>query len=116
MAFSMKTSCKKCGKDMEPSEMRALPDGSGFICKNCYENTNSPNKKPTLRKPMSSPTSPTSKINTEKGFFEKKEYICDACNYRFSRNSDFIVKTCPFCGKSGFVHQKIEQQANDLLQ
>ena len=74
MAFSMKTSCKKCGKDMEPSEMRALPDGSGFICNNCYENTNAPGSinKSSLRKaPMSSPTSPKSRINTENGFFEK---------------------------------------------
>lgn len=114
---SMKTTCKKCGKEMEPSEMRALANGEGFVCVNCYENTNEPSSvsKERLRKPSSPTTNPETKIDTKDGFFTKKEYVCDACNYKFKRSPEFIVNKCPFCGKTGFVHMKVEQAANELL-
>ncbi len=113
----MKTTCKKCSKEMEPSEMRALSDGQGFVCINCFENTSDPNSfnKDRLRKPAETTTNPSTKIDTSKGFFTKKEYICDACNYKFNRNPEFIVNKCPFCGKTGFVHMKVEEGADKLL-
>ena len=114
---SLKPTCSKCGKEMEPSEMRALPNGKGFICINCYNNsTNDPRalSKERLRKSSESPTSPGSRIQSS-NFFEQKEYICDACGYKFKRGSEFIVKSCPFCGKKGYVHQKVELKADEFL-
>jgi predicted RNA-binding Zn-ribbon protein involved in translation (DUF1610 family) len=116
MGMSMKTTCKKCSKEMEPSETRALSDGKGFICVNCFENTSDPSSfdKNKLRKPHASASNPT-RIDTTNGFFEKKEYICDACNYKFNRSPEFIVCKCPFCGKAGFVHMKVDQAASEFL-
>ena len=113
---SLKTKCSKCGKEMEPSEMRALPKGNGFICLNCYTNSMDPRvvSKERLRKPSESPTSPQSRIKSS-SFFEQKEYVCDACGYKFKRSPEFIVKTCPFCGKPGYVHQKVDLPAQEFL-
>ncbi len=116
MKLSLKPQCKKCSKEIGHHEMRALDDGSGFVCIECHETGSNPpfSGAKTLRKPVmeEQSDSPVS----EQHFFEQKEYICDACQYKFKRNPEFVVGLCPFCGKDGFVHQKIDQLAQEFVE
>lgn len=104
MPLDLSTKCSKCNKVMALDEIRALGGGK-FICRGCLEGTqprNTISEKPKEEKIK------------ERTFFEKKEYVCDDCHYKFSRNSDVFIEKCPFCGKPN-VHEKIEKFANELL-
>jgi len=109
MPLDLSVKCAKCGKRMEGSEMRALPESKGFVCRSCYGSTDG------LRN-VDSPhmNSAPHKMIDEKPFFEKREFICDKCKYKFSRNADAIVVKCPYCG-SERVHERIEDSADNLL-
>ncbi len=110
MPLDLSIKCVKCGKVLEGSEMRALPDGKGFVCRGCYgsgdglRNVDSPHMH-----------SPPHKLNAEKPFFEKRDFVCDKCKYKFSRNADVHVVKCPYCGSEN-VHERIEDSADKLLQ
>lgn len=40
------------------------------------------------------------------------KFICLNCNYRFESESDYTIKSCPYCGKKEI---KKEPNAEDLL-
>ena len=117
MAFNLKTTCAKCAKEIEPFEMRAVEGGKKFMCKACYETKHqNPLSSSGVKLRTPEPQAQQKTINDSgKTFFEYKEWVCDACKYHFKRSPEFLVKKCPFCGKEDYVHQKIEQPANELL-
>lgn len=118
--------CKKCGVSLTLETTRALPDG-GFVCKNCYESTTS-SFSPRLDggRLVSSSSSPSTSsipgisvtsddsIETKNGFFSKKRYECFDCGYKFKRDPEMVVHTCPYCGKSN-IRQQVEEPADELL-
>ncbi|MFP4523467.1 MAG: hypothetical protein ACOCQQ_00805 [Candidatus Nanoarchaeia archaeon] len=117
MGFSLQTTCSKCGKAIEPSNMRAIDGGKRFVCMDCFEETG----RPIITKDGVELRSPVDKKNDKpisggnKTFFEYKEWVCDSCKYRFKRNPEFVVSKCPFCGKSEYVHQVVDEPAQNLL-
>lgn len=105
MPIDLSTKCSKCGKNMTLEETRALGNGK-FICKGCLEGQE---PRGVLREEKGK-----DKIS-DKNFFEKKEYVCDDCHYKFLRSVTSVVEKCPFCGKPN-VHEKVEHYADELLQ
>jgi rubrerythrin len=118
MGFSLKSTCVKCGKDMDPSDIRAIEGGKRFMCRSCFEEKNkgplSTNSGLPLRDSSSQPTQNIIS-SSKKSFFDYKEWVCSSCNYKFKRSPEFIVSVCPFCGKSDAVSQKVDQPADELL-
>lgn len=126
MSLDLSNTCKKCGKKIDFGDMRALPDGKGFVCKSCLENktpTYNPlrkeyPKKETQRTPLPeeqiSDVEDSAKIDMD-SFFSQKVYVCDSCNYTFKRNPEVNVRVCPFCGKTT-VHEKVEMPADEYVE
>ncbi|MGE0793107.1 MAG: hypothetical protein AB7V77_02940 [Candidatus Woesearchaeota archaeon] len=104
--MDLSTKCSKCGKAMALGEIRAMPEGKGFICRSCLEGVGA---SPTthLNKPKDD------KISA-KTFFEKREYECTKCKYKFSRNADHFVEKCPYCGSTE-IREKIDMGADEYL-
>ena len=125
MGLDLSNRCKKCGKLIEPGDMRALPDGKGFVCVSCYEDKTpgfNPLRKERLRTPSEhivraedqiTDVDDSAKIDMDE-FFSQKQYVCDSCNYTFKRNPETKVNVCPFCGKTT-VHEKVEIPTQDSL-
>ncbi len=124
--MDLQTTCAKCGSELSLDNMRALPDGKGFVCKSCYD-VNSPRLTKSgfadvspLEQPLreSSPPSLSSEktLGSADSFFDLQEYVCHECGYSFKKNPEFVVKICPYCGKKETVHQKVEDPATDLLE
>lgn len=114
MGFDLSYRCVKCDTKMNASEIRALPNGKGFICRKCHA-ANSGTKMPlkgTNSKLSSQPK--ISPITSKEEFFQKREYICNHCSYTFSRNAEQHVKKCPYCGEYA-VEEKINLPANELV-
>ncbi len=124
--MDLQPTCIKCGVALTLENMRALPDGKGFVCKDCYDAGGprltksgfadvSPRNKP-LREPNSLETTDDSKqiIGSAEHFFDLKEYVCHDCGYSFKKNPEFEVKVCPYCGKRGTVHQKVKEPATNF--
>lgn len=122
MGLDLTPRCAKCGCELNLNAMKALPEGKGFVCFDCYDRGNSTRSpfevdKTKLRSPI-----PTSKKYDEKNdyvatgdnIFNQKEYECYSCGYSFKKSSEFKVTVCPYCGKRE-VGQKIEETAEDLL-
>ncbi len=130
----LKITCALCGKQLDLTNTRALADGKGFICVDCFEKkspqprfSNGTDERSTLP-PLSgldsstdagisyTETRPetTSEIPND-GTFADKEYICDDCGYIFKRSPGTIVKACPYCGKTDDVHIKSSRPADDLI-
>lgn len=126
MGIDLTPRCVKCGCELDVTSMRALPEGKGFVCKNCYEHGNTPSSpftvnKDRLRPLPSQSTNSVSKEESPRDFigkgddiFNQKEYVCNTCGYQFKKSSDFVVKVCPYCGKRD-VAQKVETSSDFLL-
>lgn len=46
---------------------------------------------------------------------ERVKYLCNACNYEFSRKADVSFFKCPYCGKDNTVEPKKDNYASKLL-
>lgn len=113
MGIDLSPRCAKCGAHIDINNMKALPEGKGFVCANCFERgTNGADFKPTLRE-APTPTL-TQEPKVQEPIFEEKDYVCDECGYTFKKTAEFTVKLCPYCGKQA-IHQKVEQPAQNLL-
>lgn len=123
MGIDLTPRCVKCGRELDVTQMRALPDNKGFVCKSCYEQGSAPSSPFTVNKDRLRPipNEPTTSRKRDDDYvargddiFNQKEYVCNSCGYQFKKSSDFVVKVCPYCGKRD-VGQKIEQNADILL-
>ena len=121
MSLDLTPTCKKCGAKLDLSSMKAHPDG-GFVCTNCFENTNPQFARPTKDRLRAIEPNPVQQQSTEQKtdeegvFFNLKEYVCDECNYSFKKTPEFQVKVCPYCGKVGSVRQKVDEPADKFVQ
>lgn len=111
--MELKTKCIKCKKNMEYSEMRAVP-GQGYMCAECYANPDV--KKPTDAITKSKVIQATKIINEDKSKSSSRmiDYVCDKCRYKFSRGSHFFVEKCPYCGGKDF-HERTEDSTIRLV-
>lgn len=127
----LKPKCEKCGKLLDLSDMRALADGKGFVCKDCFEQK--PLQARFMQEEKQFSASTQQQVSSEPGIdfttsrpepvtpiprdgtFADKEYVCDACGYIFKRSPEKIVKTCPYCGKQNTLRVKTTRPADDLL-
>ena len=123
MGLDLTPKCKKCGQELDLKAMRALPEGKGFVCQNCYENAGKPSftvNKDRLRELPSTSVSQQNSSSTSASIdkdkiFNEKEYQCTSCNYQFKRSGDINVEVCPYCGKRGVIIQKVEETAEEFL-
>ena len=122
MGIDLTPRCVKCGCELELGKMKALPDGKGYMCTDCYETGKSPSSPFTVNKdrlrpiPKESPKTeePSDYIAAGEDIFNQKEYVCNSCGYQFKRSSDSAVGVCPYCGKRD-VSQKVEETADAYL-
>ena len=40
------------------------------------------------------------------------KFVCKECNYRFEKETEQLLRKCPYCGKNGIVKQP---DAQDLI-
>ena len=95
--MDLRPSCSNCNCAMDMANIRANPEGSGFVCRTCLES-----------KTGKSSMTQNSSVNS-KDIFEKKSYLCEDCGYTFERNATFVVADCPMCAKSD-VHEMIQDE------
>lgn len=124
MGIDLTPRCAKCGKKLELSSMKALPDGKGFVCNSCFEQGKAPSSPFSVNKENLRTIPKENNISKEpketdfvaKGddIFDKKEYVCNSCGYKFKKGSNFQVNICPYCGKRD-ISQKVEENADVLL-
>jgi DNA-directed RNA polymerase subunit RPC12/RpoP len=129
-AMNLQPTCAKCGADLTVDTMKALPDGKGFVCLDCYDaqgprltrsgfvDINKP-KEPLRtsqhREQISSSTATHQSTINSDNFFELKEYVCHNCGYSFKKAPEFEVRLCPYCGKKDTVYQSVSSGADDFL-
>lgn len=122
--MNLQPTCPKCGIALTIDNMRALPDGKGFVCLSCYDvggprltksgfvdvsSRQQPLREPNASADLSSESSTAqATLGNADSFFDLKEYICHDCGYSFKKTPEFLVKVCPYCGKQGTVQQKVE--------
>ncbi len=99
--MDLRPTCSHCSCAMDMANIRADPNGSGFICRTCLDAKHGANSSSTHEP-----------VNDSKEIFSKKSYICDDCSYTFERNATFIVATCPMCAKSDVHELMVESEAN----
>lgn len=92
--MDLRPSCGQCKCAMDMANIRANPDGSGFVCRTCLEGDSG-----------KSSLSSSSTVKS-KEIFEKKSYLCEDCSYTFERNATFYVADCPMCAKEN-VHEMV---------
>lgn len=85
--MDLRPTCEQCHCAMDMANIRANPEGSGFVCRTCLENK-------TGKESINSTGSSGSKE-----IFSKKSYLCEDCGYTFERNATFEVSDCPMCAK-----------------
>jgi hypothetical protein len=100
--MDLRPNCIKCKCALDMANIRALPDGKGFICKSCLGVTNGKYE-----------DSHESKGETE--LFSKKKYLCEDCGYTFERSATFIVKNCPMCATQR-VYEVVTDEEELLLE
>lgn len=105
MPIDLMPKCRKCNKTLDVSNMRALPEGRGFECRDCNLNNNQTKIKSNDK---------IIPFASEKNFFMKRQLRCESCNYKFSVNADKYVKKCPYCGRNSVV-DLIEETAEDIV-
>ena len=128
MTLDISPKCSKCGRNVDFEDLQALPGGKGFACKLCAGETDSPvmNEKrtgfieaPSANELRSAADDSAPEIDpiphTDDNLFVEKEYVCDDCKYVFKRPPTYDVKTCPYCGKQGTVHENTPEQAQDYI-
>ena len=121
MGLDLTPRCAKCGAHMDSASMKALPEGKGFVCINCYNRAaGGEQARPQLRdlprreSTTTAQSQPRDVVGSSHDFFSDKTYVCDDCNYEFKKSAEFEVKICPFCGKTN-IHQKVERPAQAYL-
>ncbi|MCF7798384.1 hypothetical protein K9M74_00610 [Candidatus Woesearchaeota archaeon] len=124
--MDLQLTCSKCGVVLTADNTRALPEGKGFVCKDCYD-VGSPRltrtgfadvseRKQPLRENTLSSEPSREVLGSADSFFDLKEYICHECGYSFKKNPEFPVHVCPYCGKRGTVAQKIDNAAGEFVE
>ncbi|MCA9477754.1 MAG: hypothetical protein KC535_01250 [Nanoarchaeota archaeon] len=86
---------------MDMANIRANPNGTGFICRTCLE------AKTGVKSPLAASSSQKEDI------FSKKSYLCEDCGYTFERNATFVVADCPMCARTN-VHEMMIETSFDL--
>ena len=95
--------CMKCKKKVQIKSMKYSKNGEDLICQDCSNIEKG--VKPagsvagsSLIRPTS--TSPSAGIGGTKASVpspQKVSYECEKCGYKFTRNKDIPVVTCPYC-------------------
>lgn len=118
MGFDLTPRCAKCGDELNVNDMRALPDGKGFVCTNCFEHGDARTSPFSVNKNKLREIEPKEEDDVigrmDEDIFNHKEYVCNSCNYTFKRKSDDTNIICPYCGKRN-VQQKVDVSADVLL-
>ena len=96
--------CMKCKKKVPIKSMKYSKSGEDLICQDC-SNAEKGNIKgsaagtPGLVRPMSNPSAAMvgTKESGKGGLSSKVSYECEKCGYKFTRNKEIPVVTCPYC-------------------
>lgn len=75
--------CKNCEAKVPLSRTKPSKEGPHVICLNCYKQIYGLNDEKIMQSVDPNRT----------------KYSCSYCNYKFSRNKDLCVDSCPYCGK-----------------
>jgi len=97
-------SCAKCKGKVALNDLKADKEGKAWICTSCYS-IQHPNIK-IAQNPLSNIKKEIQIKDIKLEDNNKKfTYLCNACKFKFSRNTEFRGM-CPYCGKIGSVERQ----------
>ena len=127
MPLSGTLTCGLCGIKAEIRTMKYDLSGTKLICPSCISKQRGGAKPGTTQLERGRLLSAMeARLGEEQAIQELKadmvNYYCSACGFRFSRKSEFDVRSCPYCGKetvskafTGKAQQLIEEAVSDDL-
>ncbi len=88
--------CMKCRTKVPIKSMKYSKNGEDLVCANCYDAERgkiTAKAQESLIRPMPA----SAGIKAKEATPQKISYECGKCGYKFARNREVIVNTCPYC-------------------